>query len=161
MNRTDKSGPLLPSLLAMPSRLLPDAVHSLLITRVLNHVLAESLRDGELDFMQEHCVAISVRDAGVTFHLTCVGGRLTACSRNRAADMIIEGSAYDFLVLAGRQEDPDTLVFQRRLVLQGDTELGLQVKNFLDGLDVESLGLYQKMEPLLKRVLPVYSRVFG
>jgi predicted lipid carrier protein YhbT len=68
---------------------------------------------------------------------------------------------YDFLVLAGRQEDPDTLVFQRRLVMQGDTELGLQVKNLLDGLDVESLGLYRKMEPFLKRALPVYRRIFG
>lgn len=46
--------------------------------------------------------------------------------------MGIEGTLYDFLVLIDRQEDPDTLVFQRRLAIEGDTELGLRVKNFLD-----------------------------
>jgi predicted lipid carrier protein YhbT len=148
----NKKGVLLPRLLATPFRLLPDAAHSRLITLALNKALAGPLCDGELDFLQ---------DAGITFRLTIVGERLTACSRSGSADLTIEGAVYDFLLLIGRQEDPDTLVFQRRLVMQGDTELGLQVKNFLDGLDVESLGLYRKIEPLLKRVLPVYKRVFG
>lgn len=157
----NKKGVLLPRLLATPFRLLPDAAHSRLITLALNKALAGPLCDGELDFLQNRCVAIAVRDAGITFRLTIVGERLTACSRSGSADLTIEGAVYDFLLLIGRQEDPDTLVFQRRLVMQGDTELGLQVKNLLDGLDVESLGLYRKIEPLLKRVLPVYKRVFG
>ncbi len=151
----------MPRLLAAPFSLLPDAAHSRLLSLALNRVLAEPLRDGELDFLQGRCVAIAVRDAGITFRLTIVGDRLATCSRSGTDDLTIEGTVYDFLLLAGRQEDPDTLVFQRRLVMQGDTELGLQVKNLLDGLDVESLGLYRKIEPLLKRVLPVYKRVFG
>jgi len=151
----------LPRLLATPFSLLPDAAHSRLICLALNRVLAEPLHDGELDFLQNRCIAIAVRDAGITFRLTIIRNRLAACSRSGTADLTIEGTAYDFLVLAGRQEDPDTLVFQRRLVMQGDTELGLQVKNLLDGLDVESLGLYRKMEPFLKRALPVYRRIFG
>jgi predicted lipid carrier protein YhbT len=145
----------------MPSSLLPDVVHSHLISRVLNSALAEPLCDGELEFLRDRCVAIVMHDAGITFRLTIVGDRLTACSRRGAADLTIEGAVYDFLVLVGREEDPDTLVFQRRLVMQGDTELGLEVKNFLDGLDVESLGLYRRVEPLLKRALPVYRRAFG
>jgi predicted lipid carrier protein YhbT len=32
---------------------------------------------------------------------------------------------------AHQEEDPDTLFFQRRLVIEGDTELGLQVKNLM------------------------------
>ena len=40
-----------------------------------------------------------------------------------------------FLLLASRQEDPDTLFFRRRLVIEGDTELGLAVKNLVDSLD--------------------------
>lgn len=152
----------MPRLLAVPFSLLPGAAHSRLISLVLNRTLAEPLREGELDFLHDRRVAIAVRDAGVTFCLTLVGGRLVGCSRrSAAADLSIEGSVYDFLLLVGRQEDPDTLVFQRRLVMQGDTELGLQVKNFLDGLDVESLGLLRVMEPFLKRTLPVYKRVFG
>ena len=160
-NTSNKRAVLLPHLLATPFRMLSDAAHSRLIALALNRALAEPLCDGELDFLQDRCVAIAVRDAGIIFRLTIVGDQLIACSRSGAADLTIEGTVYDFLVLIGRQEDPDTLVFQRRLVIQGDTELGLQVKNFLDGLDVESLGLPSKMEPLLKRVLPVYRRVFG
>ncbi|MGB7997639.1 MAG: SCP2 sterol-binding domain-containing protein, partial [Photobacterium halotolerans] len=38
-----------------------------------------------------------------------------------------------------RKVDPDTLFFQRRLTMQGDTELGLAVKNLLDSLDLDSL----------------------
>ena len=157
----NKRGVLLPRLLATPFSLLPDAAHSRLISLALNRVLAEPLRDGELGFLQDRCVAIAVRDAGITFRLTIVGDHLVACSRSGTADLTIEATVYDFLVMAGRQEDPDTLVFQRRLVMQGDTELGLQVKNLLDGLDVESLGLYRKMEPFLKRALPAYRRIFG
>ncbi len=40
-----------------------------------------------------------------------------------------------FLALALRREDPDTLFFTRRLVMTGDTELGLIVKNLLDAID--------------------------
>jgi predicted lipid carrier protein YhbT len=38
------------------------------------------------------------------------------------------------VALALRREDPDTLFFSRRLVLEGDTELGLVVKNALDAM---------------------------
>jgi hypothetical protein len=33
------------------------------------------------------------------------------------------------------QEDPDTLFFSRRLAMEGDTELGLLIKNTLDAID--------------------------
>ena len=44
----------------------------------------------------------------------------------------IRGGWREFLCLATRREDPDALFFQRRLVIEGDTELGLTVKNLLD-----------------------------
>lgn len=160
-NSPSRKGVLLPRLLASPFGLLPDAAHSRLITLALNRMLDESLCDGELDFLQDRCVAISVHDIGTSFRVSLDGNRLVACSRSATVDLTIEGTVYDFLLLISRQEDPDTLVFQRRLVVQGDTELGLQVKNFLDGLDLESLSLYRKFEPLIKRAPPLYRRVFG
>lgn len=53
--------------------------------------------------------------------------------------MAIAASARDFMLLARRLEDPDTLFFSRRLVMEGDTELGLLVKNTLDALDLAAL----------------------
>ncbi len=43
------------------------------------------------------------------------------------------------VLIAARKEDPDTLFFQRRLRIEGDTELGLEVKNLMDSIDLELL----------------------
>ncbi|MBI1943986.1 MAG: SCP2 sterol-binding domain-containing protein [Betaproteobacteria bacterium] len=50
-------------------------------------------------------------------------------------DVTIRASVADYLALALRREDPDTLFFSRRLVIEGETELGLVVKNALDSAD--------------------------
>lgn len=151
----------LPSLLAAPLSLLPASIHSRLLVLTLNRVLAVPLAEGELDFLQGRSLAIQVRDAGIVFRLSLAGGRLVAGAADGRADLLIQGSVYDFLVLAGRREDPDTLVFQRRLVMQGDTELGLQVKNFLDGMDPETLRLPGWCDAALRQAAPLYRRLLG
>jgi predicted lipid carrier protein YhbT len=60
---------------------------------------------------------------------------------NRAySDVSISGNLNAFILLAAQLEDPDTLFFRRELLIEGDTELGLEVKNLLDSLDIESLS---------------------
>jgi len=49
-------------------------------------------------------------------------------------DVTIRAEARDYLALALRREDPDTLFFTRRIVIEGDTALGLEIKNALDAL---------------------------
>jgi predicted lipid carrier protein YhbT len=66
--------------------------------------------------------------------------------------------ARDFLALLLREEDPDTLFFSRRLLMEGDTELGLLVKNTLDGIDLPRLDpaqLARQLSPaeLLNRIV--------
>lgn len=41
----------------------------------------------------------------------------------------------DYALIAAREADADTLYFQRRLVVEGDTESALLVKNSLDSLE--------------------------
>jgi len=129
--------PIMPAPLALPLGLIPSAAHSTVMAQILNRVFAPELADGELDFLEDRVMLIRVRDARVSIRLTLGGGRLKAVSGKRVEDLSIEGSVYDFLLLATRQEDADTLFFNRRLRLGGSTELGLYVKNFLDGLDLE------------------------
>lgn len=79
---------------------------------------------------------------GRTFALTVsdMGLRSSFCCRNgqfrphwgEAADLELTASAADFLSMARGDMDADTLFFQRRLKISGDTELGLVVKNWLD-----------------------------
>ena len=49
-----------------------------------------------------------------------------------APDVTVRASLRDYVALALRHEDPDTLFFSRRLVIEGDTALGLTVKNAID-----------------------------
>jgi len=49
-------------------------------------------------------------------------------------DVTIRASLRDYAALVLRREDPDTLFFTRRLAIEGDTELGLALKNALDAL---------------------------
>ena len=50
-------------------------------------------------------------------------------------DLAFRANLSAFLQIAVRQEDPDTLFFNRELMVEGDTELGLVVKNTLDALE--------------------------
>ncbi len=44
-----------------------------------------------------------------------------------------------------RKEDSDTLFFNRRLVVEGDTELGLVAKNTLDAIENPMLDIEQML----------------
>ncbi len=63
------------------------------------------------------------------------GGRIRGYGKDFAPDATVAGGVGDFLLLAARREDADTLFFQRRLRMSGDTELGLYLKNFLDAFE--------------------------
>ncbi len=137
---------VLPAPLALPLRLIPAAAHNLVLVSLLNRICAPELADGELDFLQDRVMLIRVSDAGLSYRITLTKRRLQAAASSRIHDLSIEGTVYDFLLLASRREDPDTLFFNRRLRLGGDTELGLYVKNFLDALELEDrLGPFLKL----------------
>ena len=98
-------------------------------------------------------------DARLTFDFTCTGTRFVASHRQVSTDLTISANAQDFLRLAQRQEDPDTLFFNRRLSMEGDTELGLLVKNALDALELPVLNLQQwTPDKVLARFLPKRNR---
>jgi predicted lipid carrier protein YhbT len=48
--------------------------------------------------------------------------------------VVISASAADLVRLALRRVDAVTLFFSRRLTMEGDTELGLVLKNTLDAI---------------------------
>ncbi|MCW8883088.1 MAG: SCP2 sterol-binding domain-containing protein [Sedimenticola sp.] len=138
--------PHLPAPLALPLSLVPSTSYSSIMVKVLNKLFAPELADGELDFLNEKVMRVDVVDARLSFSITLRNGSLCAAGKNQPHDLSIEGSIYDFLLLATRREDADTLFFNRRLRLGGDTELGLYVKNFLDALELdERIGPFLKM----------------
>ena len=163
MNHLNKLtiSPQLPKVLATPFRFIPANLHSQIMPVFLNRLLSQQITDGDLDFLENRLLHIKVSDMGIGFNMSLSHGRLIKADTGKRTDLQIEASLYDFLTLAARQQDPDTLVFQRRLVMQGDTELGLELKNFLDGLDLESSGGFNLLDSFLQKSLPVYKRLFS
>jgi len=148
--------PRLPSLLTLPFGLIPPRLNSAVLAQILNRVFKPELADGELDFLDHKVMRIGVDDARLTYRLTLRQGRLEAARPGARDDLSIEGNTYEFLLLATRREDPDTLFFNRRLRLGGDTELGLYTKNFLDSIEIEDragplLGVMNRATDLLGR----------
>ena len=144
-NHTLSRTPILPIPLALPFRLVPNSIHSRMLVTALNKILAPEIEDGELDFLEGQVMQVVVTDGRLAFAISFDGEKLVAAKRDQTIDLTIEGSIYDFLLLATRREDPDTLFFNRRLRLGGSTELGLYVKNFLDSLELDD-----RIGPMLK-----------
>ncbi len=153
--------PQLPRLLSFPLRLVPARLNSALTARVLEHIFAEQKNEGELDFMEHRTACIRVLDAGIELNITAGPDGFQSIPRGQDTDLTIEGMAYDYLLLITGREDPDTLFFQRRLRMSGDTALGVHLKNFLASVDPETLPLAGLVRPGLERGLSIYERVLG
>ena len=102
---------------------------------------------------------LSVADAGVAFNFVWTKGGFVAGRDHVEPDLTISASAYDFYLLSRRQEDPDTLFFSRRLVMEGDTELGLMLKNTLDAMELNVFELVRELPVrLLLSMIPGYRK---
>lgn len=130
-----------PHRLAPLARLLPAHVQARLLEAALSRALAQPLRGGALAFLEGRRLAVEVLDLGLAWVVELVDGALRVCAPGTVGEAAVRGSATDLLLLASRLEDADTLFFQRRLVLTGDTELGLTARNMLDQLPWEQVPL--------------------
>lgn len=128
----------LPQLLLKPISHSPFILQRLLVETALAHVFQEAIKDGDFDFLHGKHLKVEIRDVKLFWYFSFNGRRLIV-TRHARADATISGELREFLLLAGRREDPDTLFFQRRLQIDGDTELGLEVKNMLDTIDLDNL----------------------
>ena len=120
---------LAPVVASFPLTLIPASLRNIGLTGCLNRAFAEQLDDGELDFLEGKSLQIQVTDVSWHCSFTLEQSRLVIASGE--PDCVFSGKLADFVLLAARRQDPDTLFFQRRLMIEGDTELGLGVKNFL------------------------------
>jgi len=127
---------VLPPLLAALGRRLPAYPGSLLCVAALNLVLRPHLPDDVRAGLAGRRLRLRVSDAGVAFDFSWRGHGFAALPGAGAPDLELGATARDMLALARREADPDTLFFSRRLSMEGDTELGLLVKNTLDAIDV-------------------------
>ncbi|KAA9002731.1 SCP2 domain-containing protein [Affinibrenneria salicis] len=127
-----------PGLLSKPLRFTPFAIQRQLLEQLLGWQFRQALEEGELEFLTDRWLKVEVRDLGLQWFITVQDERLVV-SRQQEADVSFSANTNDLILIAARREDPDTLFFQRRLRIEGDTELGLYVKNLMDAIELESM----------------------
>ncbi len=152
-----------PLLLSAGDRVLPFATHvpffvqRFTLQRILNQVFAQAMQDGLFDMLEQRWMRLQVNDLNLSWCLSKDSYSNRLLIKDRASvEVTISGNWREFLLLASRREDPDTLFFRRRLQIDGDTELGLAVKNMIDSLDSDDLPswLWQTIETLGKQASP-------
>ena len=109
-----------------------------MLEQVLSWQFRQALQDGELEFLEGRWLSIEVRDIGLRWFTSVENDQLIV-RESAEADVSFSANASDLLMIAARKQDPDTLFFQRRLVIEGDTELGLYVKNLMDAIELEQM----------------------
>ncbi|MFT5759323.1 MAG: putative lipid carrier protein YhbT [Alteromonadaceae bacterium] len=132
---------LMPEILKPSLRLVPYTLQKSLLLAALHSVFKEAIEEGDFEFLQGKWLRISISDLAVNWWLSFDHNELVMASKQALIneDVSFTASGDDLILIAGRKQDPDTLFFQRRLKIEGDTELGLEVKNLIDAIDIENL----------------------
>lgn len=130
-----------PKVVGLPFKLCPEPIHRRAMEGVLNHLLKAFAESGEFDYLENRKLAIELTDMDIRWVVTARQGRLHAVESRETAETAIRGRAVEFVLLASRTEDPDTLFFQRRLEVCGDTVIGLTTRNLLDRLPFDEMPL--------------------
>jgi len=139
-----------PQFLSLPCQFVPFSVQKACLTQVINHVFKEAMEDGDLSFLENKWLKVAITDLNLTWFLS-FNKKLIIQKNAPQTDVSFSAAANDLILIAGRKEDPDTLFFQRRLKIEGDTELGLEVKNLLDNIE------FDKLSPVVEKIVLHFS----
>ena len=131
----------LPNAIARLGQKLPQWPHALILVAGLNAALKmKLLPESELTALDEKLFRVRVIDSGGEASFTYRNGMFRPVfSAGREPNLAFSANLSAYLQLLARQEDPDTLFFNRELEISGDTELGLLDKNLLDAVEWPTL----------------------
>jgi predicted lipid carrier protein YhbT len=129
----------LPAPIARLGGRLPQLLPSLALITALNVALGRMIPREPLEPLIGKRFAIRVTDAGLHLRFAYGSRGFRPIFDSAKPDLTISARSRDFIALLAREEDPDTLFFSRRLLMEGDTDLGLLVKNTLDGIELPRL----------------------
>lgn len=118
---------------------LPQQPPTRALTLALNLALDRILPRDTLAPLHHRHLRMCVTDAGLTLDFSLDDKGFHRYRGSGRPDLVISAGTRDYLALALREEDPDSLFFDRRLRMEGDTDLGLLVKNTLDAVDWDGL----------------------
>lgn len=122
-------------------------IASAALATALNVFLRRKLPAEVFERLADREVAIEVTQPAFRASFRVRGRHFVPIRPSGAPYLRFRASARDFALIAAREEDADTLFFNRRLVVEGDTEAALLVKNALDCIEGS------RVRALLRRAL--------
>ena len=127
-------------------------IASLALAATLNAFLRGKLPDEVFERLADREVSIDVREPSFRVSFRVRGRHFVPMRPTAEPHLRFRASARDLVRIAAREEDADTLFFHRRLVVEGDTETALLVKNTLDGIEAP------RARAFLRRALAIADR---
>ncbi|WP_168204292.1 ubiquinone anaerobic biosynthesis accessory factor UbiT [Aliikangiella coralliicola] len=116
------------------------ALNTNLVSKLCNRIFDEQIHEGDFDILKNRTVQISFSDANLSIAFSFDNNKIH-CKHfseiKNSADADLSIITADAIRLIKQEVDPDTLFFQRRLKISGDTELAHHIKNTVDTLNPE------------------------
>ncbi|MBI3154722.1 MAG: SCP2 sterol-binding domain-containing protein [Burkholderiales bacterium] len=115
-------------------RRLPVQPPSFVVARLLDQLLWPRLDEDQRRLLADRCVEVEVVETGIRVRLV-LGPRGFQVARASAPPAVkVRAQAAALWRLVRGEDDADRLFFERALVMEGDTEYGLVLKNTLDAI---------------------------
>ncbi len=128
------------SALPVPSALrnlvarLPIRPPSFVLAAALDRVLRPRLSAADAEQLAGRVVEIEVSDLGLRCRVVLEERGFRSAADGGPVTLRVAADASSYLRLLRGEEDADRLFFERALVMEGDTEYGLILKNTLDAI---------------------------
>jgi predicted lipid carrier protein YhbT len=139
-------------------RIAPERLLAPVLAALFTHLVRGQALQGRLATLAGKRVSLLIMDlpCELRFRITDRGLADGWSSHGQQPwDVRIRGTYADFWLMATRAEDPDTLFFNRRLAIEGDTETGLTLKNLLDALEYDWRAHVEAVLGPLSALLPM------
>jgi O2-independent ubiquinone biosynthesis accessory factor UbiT len=117
--------------------LCPLAINQNMVEKVANHIFKPQLASGELSFLYNNTLRISINDLNRHYCFNVTPEKIKVLRRCKQVDVSLETDYNHFVLLATQAVDPDTLFFSRKLSIEGNTELGMLFKSFIENLSLD------------------------
>ena len=113
---------------------LPTQPPSFVLALALDRILMPQLSDEVRELLQQRTVELIVSDLGVRARVRLTPSGFRVAPGGDQAVVRISAPLDTYWRLARGTDDADRLFFERALLMEGDTELALVIKNTLDAI---------------------------
>lgn len=123
----------------MGLNILPDALYSTHISIILNFFLEKAIGRGQFSEIVNKRINVHIRDINKTICFIARDKFIETSKDTQNSDACISLTLDGAKSIIFQESDPDTLFFKRELMVTGNTEVGLALKNILDSIDMEEI----------------------